>query len=397
LKQRFIIYLLAFGGFLVGTAEMVIAGILDMIAVDFRLPVGLAGQSVTVYALVFAIGTPVLIAASSRIERRTLLLIAYAVFIAGDIAAFASASFGFFLLSRAMLAAGAGVIVVVSLTVGARLAPPDKRGSAIGTVIMGFSLSLVLGVPLGALIGEAFGWRANFALLAALAFLLWIALWRLIPSSGADEPAPLGRQLSALRDAKTVSGLLVTLLWIAGYQLVFTYLSPLLRTSAGIDTAMVSTALLVCGLFSVAGSRLGGYGADRWGTARTIVFSLLVHAAALLALPFVSASVVGALAALAIWFGAAWTTTPAQQYYLVSISPGAADFVLSLNNSVLQLGIAAGAAAGGLIVQLSSVRALGWAGAAAEALALLAAAFSFSRNARNDQSARNAEALPPAP
>jgi predicted MFS family arabinose efflux permease len=394
LKQRFIIYLLAFGGFLVGTAEMVIAGILDMIADDFRIPVGLAGQSVTMYALVFAIGTPILIAASSRIERRTLLLIAYAVFIAGNITAFASGSFGFLLLSRALLAAGAGVIVVVSLTVGARLAPPDKRGSAIGTVIMGFSLSLVLGVPLGALIGEASGWRANFALLAALAFLLWIALWKLIPSSGADEPAPLGRQLAALRDAKTVSGLLVTLFWITGYQLVFTYVSPLLRTTAGVDTALVSTALLVCGLFSVAGSRLGGYGADRWGTARTIVFSLLVHAAALLALPFVSASVAGAFAALAIWFGAAWTTTPAQQYYLVSISPDAADFVLSLNNSVLQLGIAVGAAAGGLIAELLSVRELGWAGAAFEVLALLAAAFSFSRSVR---SARSAEALPPAP
>jgi Arabinose efflux permease len=382
------IYLLAFGGFLVGTAEMVIAGILDMIAGDFRISVGLAGQSVTLYALVFAIGTPILIAASSRIERKTLLLIAYAVFIAGNLTAFASASFGFFLLSRALLAAGAGVIVVVSLTVGARLAPPDRRGSAIGTVIMGFSLALVIGVPLGALIGEASGWRANFALLAALAFLLWIALWKLIPSSGADEPVPLGRQLSALRDAKTVSGLLVTLFWIAGYQLVFTYVSPLLRTTAGVDTAMVSTALLVCGLFSVAGSRLGGYGADRWGTARTIAFSLLVHAAALLALPFVSASIAGALVLLAIWFGAAWTTTPAQQYYLVSISPDAADFVLSLNNSVLQLGIALGAAAGGLVAQFSSVRGLGWAGAAAEALALLAAAYSFSRRARTAEAPR---------
>ena len=388
MKQYLIIYLLAFGGFLVGTAEMMIAGILDLIADDFRIAVGLAGQSVTAYALVFAIGTPILIAASSRIERRTLLLIAYAVFIAGNIAAFASSSFGWFMLSRAVLAAGAGVIVVVSLTVGTRLAPPDRRGSAIGTVIMGFSLALVLGVPLGALIGDLSGWRTNFALLAALAFLLWIALWRLIPSSGADEPVPPGRQLSSLRDAKTVSGLLVTLFWIAGYQLVFTYLTPLLRTSAGIDTAMVSTALLVCGLFSVAGSRLGGYGADRWGTARTITFSLLTHAAALVVLPFASVSIIGALAVLAVWFGSAWTTTPAQQYYLVSISPGAADFVLSLNNSILQLGIAIGAAAGGLIAELSSVRQLGWAGAAAELLALLAAAYSFSRIARTAESPR---------
>ena len=109
MNHRFMIYLLAFGGFLVGTAEMVIAGILDMIADDFRISVGLAGQSVTLYALVFAIGTPILIAASSRVERKTLLLAAYAVFIAGNLTAFASASFGFFLLSRALLAAGAKV------------------------------------------------------------------------------------------------------------------------------------------------------------------------------------------------------------------------------------------------------------------------------------------------
>jgi predicted MFS family arabinose efflux permease len=380
MRQGFMISLLAFGGFLVGTAEMMIAGILDMIAGDLHVSVGLAGQSVTLYALVFAIGTPILIAATSRLERKTLLLSAFAVFIAGNAIAFVSASFWSFMLSRAVLAASAGIIVVVSLTVGSRLAPPEKRGGAIGTVIMGFSLSLVLGVPLGALVGDGYGWRMNFALLAALASLLWVALWRLLPSIGADEPVPLRRQLSVLRDVKTVSALFVTFFWIMGYQLVFTYVSPLLRTSAGIDTAMVSTALLVCGLFSVAGSRLGGYGSDRWGSVRTILFSLLVHACALLALPFASASVAGALMALAVWFGAAWTTTPAQQYYLVSISPKTADFVLSLNNSVLQLGVSVGAAVGGLIVQLSSVYELGWVGAAVEGVGFLVAVYSFSRN-----------------
>jgi len=379
MRQGLTIFLLAFGGFLVGTAEMTIAGILDMIADDLHISVALAGQSVTMYAAVFAIGTPILIAATSRLERKTLLLSAFAVFVAGNVIAFVSASFWWFMFSRAVLAASAGIIVVVSLTVGARLAPPEKRGGAIGTIIMGFSLALVIGVPLGALIGDEYGWKMNFAVLAALALLLWIVLWKLIPSIGADEPVPLKKQLSALQDKKTVSALFVTFFWIMGYQLVFTYLSPLLRTSAGIDTAMVSTALLVCGLFSVAGSRLGGYGADRWGIVRTILISLLVHAGALLALPFVSDGAPGALITLAIWFGAAWTTTPAQQYYLVSISPKTADFVLSLNNSVLQLGIAVGAAAGGLVVQLSSVHQLGWAGAVVEGLGLLAAAYSFSR------------------
>lgn len=382
MRQGFIIYLLAFGGFLVGTAEMMIAGILDMIAGDLHVSVALAGQSVTMYALVFAIGTPVLIAVTSRLERKTLLLSAFAVFIAGNVIAFASVSFWWFMFSRAVLAASAGIIVVVSLTVGSRLAPPGKRGSAIGTVIMGFSLSLVLGVPLGTLIGDEHGWKMNFTLLAALAFLLWIALWKLVPSIGTEEPVPFRRQLSALQNMKTVSALFVTFFWIMGYQLVFTYVSPLLRTSAGIDTAMVSTALLVCGLFSVAGSRLGGYGADRWGSARTILFSLLVHACALLMLPLASASIAGALIALAVWFGAAWTTTPAQQYYLVSISPKTADFVLSLNNSVLQLGIAVGAAAGGLVVQLSSVHQLGRAGAIVVGLGFLAAVYSFSRSVR---------------
>jgi DHA1 family putative efflux transporter-like MFS transporter len=379
MKRRFTISMLAFGGFLVGTAEMMVAGILDMVADDLHVSVGLAGQSVTMYALVFAVGTPVLIAAASRLERKTLLLSAFAIFIAGNVLACLSASFWWFMFSRAVLAASAGIIVVVSLTVGSRLASPDQRGSAIGTVIMGFSLSLVLGVPLGALIGDEYGWKMNFALLAALAFLLWIALWKLIPSIGADESVPLKKQLSALRNRKTVSALFVTFFWIMGYQLVFTFVSPFLRTSAGIDTAMVSTALLVCGLFSVAGSRFGGFGADRWGSVRTILFSLAVHAGALLALPFTSASVVGALVTLAVWFGAAWTTTPAQQYYLVSISPKNTDFVLSLNNAVLQLGIAVGAAVGGVVVQLSSVRQLGWVGAVVEGLGFLAAVYSFSR------------------
>lgn len=179
--------------------------------------------------------------------------------------------------------------------------------------------------------------------------------------------------------SKFSRGLFITLFWITGYATAYTYLAPFLREAVNMNTSMVSITMLVLGVFAMIGSRLGGYGADRWGTAKTIFVSLIIHALALILLPVLAASAVTAIAVAAIWFGSAWMTSPNLQTYFIQQAPDSSDLTLSLNTSVLHLGIALGAGSGGIMVNLTgSVANTLWLGGCTVILGMASALVSFS-------------------
>ena len=132
------IYMLAVVSFLVGTSEFMIAGILDKVAADLNVSVGAAGQLITVFSLAYAFGTPFLMAATARMERRRLLLGALAVFVVGNAIVVLLPGFAALVVSRVVLALSTGVFVVTALTVASRLAPEGKQAGAIATLVMGF-------------------------------------------------------------------------------------------------------------------------------------------------------------------------------------------------------------------------------------------------------------------
>jgi predicted MFS family arabinose efflux permease len=378
MNHRAVVYLLAVSVFVMATSELVVAGILTMIADDLQVSIGTAGQLVTVYAVGIALGSPVLLSAVARMERRRLLLLSCFVFAVGNLLAFVSFNYAMLAVSRVVQAASVGVFTVVALAEGAEMASPDKRGSAIGVILTGASAALVLGVPLGTLVGEQFGWRIIFLLISVASIPLMIGIATLVPRIESKEVTSLKAQVAILRDRRIVSALLITLFWAMGCQIVFAYISPFLEEVAGLTVSQISAALFICGVFAVVGSRIGGYGADRWGMFRVLVISLVLHAAALLLLPWAATSWIGAFVILAVWIGSAYMTTPVQQYYLVSLSPNTSSLTLGLNNSVLQLSIAFGAGVGGWVVNESSVKHLGWVGALSVAISMLAALYSFS-------------------
>lgn len=378
MNKNLVLYLLAFCVFVMASAEIVVAGILGMIAQDTNVSVGMAGQLVTVYAIVITAGSPILLSLTSRMERKNLLLLTFFVFVFGNLLAFFSPNFTILMASRIVQATSAGVFTVVALTVGASMAAPERRGSAIGIIIMGASTALVVGVPLGTLIGEYWGWRIVFLFINILALFSIIGIAASVPKMESQESVSLKTQLAVLRDRRIISGLFITFFWVIGYQLIFTYISPFLQEAASLTTTQISAALFICGIFAVIGSRIGGYGADRWGIYRTLLVSLLLHALSLAALSWVGTTFIGTIMILAVWIGSAYMTTPAQQYYLVSLSPNSSGLVLSLNNSVLQLGIAVGAGAGGWVVNQTSVMNLGWIGAISIVIGMFTVFYSFS-------------------
>ncbi|RNB81340.1 MFS transporter [Brevibacillus nitrificans] len=391
MSRTVFIYLLALGEFMVGTSETIITGIIGMIATDTHVSLSLAGQLVTAFSLAFAFGSPLLISLSGRMDRKKLLLLAFNLFIAGNLAASLSPGFPLLMASRILLGLSGGVYTVVALAMSTQLASPEKRGSAIAIVLMGFSVSLVLGVPAGTIAGEFFGWRPVFALIACLSLVPCLAIGLYLPKVKGEVTIPLRTQLSALRNARVVYALLLSFFFVTGYSTVYTYITPLLQEAAEMTTALVSTALFLAGIASVAGSRIGGLATDRWGVRSTLYASLAVHILALLLLPLASQLIVTAMLITFLWIGAVQATVPAQQYYLITLSPGSAEIALSVNTSIFQLGIAAGAALGGIVASQNALLHLGWIGGGLVLIGLGFAWLSFFQ-ARHSSPAKASQA-----
>jgi Arabinose efflux permease len=384
------IYMLALVSFLVGTSEFIIAGILDKVSDDIGVSVAAAGQLITVFSLAYGFGTPFLMAAAAKVDRKKLMLYALSVFIVGNVAAYLFSGFGALIVSRVIVALSSGVFVVTALTVAAKLAPAEKQGSAIATLVMGFSTALIVGVPLGRLVASAYDWKVVFGGIGLLGLLALLLIAFAIPKTDGEQPVPLRDQLKLLKNRKIIVALGITFFWLGGYSITYTYISPFLLDITGMSEKFVSIALLAFGIASLIGSKLGGFGTDRWGFKRTLVTGMLFHAAWLVVISFAAHSPGLMFPLLMLWSFSAWSSGPTQQYHLISLAPEATSIMLSLNSSVVQLAMAAGAGIGGVVVEGASLTAITWIGAAGVAIAALmsAAAFGYFRVGTASRAAR---------
>ncbi|MGF9696374.1 MFS transporter [Paenibacillus sp. MABNR03] len=371
------IYVLALVSFLVGTSEYVIAGILDRIADTMHISLIAAGQLITIFSLVYALGTPIIIALTSRFDRRKLLLYFLGLFVAANVLAYLLPGYELFVAARVLMALGAGVVVVTALTVASKVAAEGKQASAIATVITGFTASLIIGVPLGRVVAASWDWKLVFAGIAVLGVIAMIVIALSIPSSEGEAPVPLKKQLSLLKQPRIGLALLVTFFWLGGYSIAYTYISPYLVSVAGMSEGMLSSALLAFGIASLIGSKVGGYSADRIGVKRTLFIGMALHIVSLVMLNLTAHASVTIFAILILWSFAAWSSGPTQQYNLVTMAPESSGIMLSLNSSVMQLAMAAGAGIGGIAVNSVSLSSITWIGAVGVAIALIIMMLSY--------------------
>ncbi|MBT2290889.1 MFS transporter [Paenibacillus albidus] len=365
------IYILALVSFLVGTSEYIIAGILDKIAGSLDISLVAAGQLITVFSLVYALCTPVSMALTVRWERRRLILFSLALFALANMLAFVLPGYGWFLAARVLMALGAGVVVVTALSLAAKISEPGRQASSIATVVMGFTASLIIGVPLGRMIAAVYDWKWVFAGIGLLAFLAMIVIHRSIPATDGDAPIPLRQQLGLLRNPRIAMGLAVSFFWLGGYSITYTYISPYLLTITGMSEQTLSAALLAFGIASLVGSKLGGYSADRWGVLPTLISGMLLHTVMLVLLALAASHWVLVFPLLILWSLSAWSSGPAQQYNLVTLAPESSGIMLSLNSSAMQLSMAAGAGIGGMVLNRVSLLSITWIGAAGVAVAVV--------------------------
>ncbi|OYN67425.1 MFS transporter [Bacillus safensis] len=371
MKNKAVVYLLALAAFLIGTIEYIITGIIQMVADDLQVTTSAAGLLVTSLALSAAIGAPIVIALTINIDRRKILSWMLIIFTLSNIITSVSHSFEMVLMTRVLQGISGGTAIVVAMAVATRLVEREKRGTAIGIILMGLSSSLVLGVPIGTFLSSMIGWKALFAAIGVITLIPLIVVYRRIPSMKEQEPVTLGMQLSILKDKRILLAVAVTLFYVGGYSTLFTYLTPFLQESANLSITEISGILLLAGICSFLGSSLGGVAADKKGPTFTIFSGIILQIIMLMLLAFVTGNLVVMVAVIMIWMIATWSTSPAQQLYLVTLVPKSPDIALSVNTSFIQFGFALGSGLGGLVLSRTSILHLSWISAGTVLLALL--------------------------
>jgi predicted MFS family arabinose efflux permease len=373
---------LAFGTFAVGTGTWLVSGIVGEVARGLSVSTGAAGQLLTVFAVAYALLSPVLVAATGRVARRRLLVAALVLFALANLLGALAPNYALLLASRVVAVLGAAVFTPVALGVGSGLVPAEGRGRALSAVMGGFTLAWVAGVPAGTLASDAFGWRASFALAAVLAALGAAAVAALIPTQGPVEgtgaPAGLKDRVFAATRPEVLVALSLTVLGLAASFSALTYARPLLEELTGFSAAGVSAAIFFFGLTGLLGTWFGGYAADRFDPTKVFAAIFVAEALSLAAVSVVAgqttggaAAIVGTAAALTAWGASSFAILPLNQYRLIAMSPDARSEVLSLNSSAIYLGQGLGGVLGALTLAHASLAGLGWAGAACAAAGLI--------------------------
>jgi DHA1 family putative efflux transporter-like MFS transporter len=371
------IYMLTMISFLIGTSQFVIVGILDKVATSAGVSVATAGQLITAFALASAIGTPIVMLATAKIDQRKQLLLALTIFLVGIVSTLALPGFGFLMASRVILGIGTGVFVVTAYAITASLASPGHKGEAMSNISMGFSASLVFGVPIGRVITAAYDWQTIFWGIGFFSLLGSLAVARLLPAMSGETPAPLGKQIALLKKPNIAAALGMTFFVFISYSVVNTYITPFLAAVRPMSEQEMSSILFALGIASLIGSKIGGFLADRIGITRTLFGSMFVQTLALAFVAVAQGSVILTILSIMLWATSVWTFGLTQSFNIVSHAPEASGIMLSLNSSFVQLGFAAGAGIGGIAVGGSSIMIVSWVGAASAAVALCVAAVSF--------------------
>ncbi|MDM5165920.1 MULTISPECIES: MFS transporter [Bacillus] len=371
MQNKTVVYLLALAAFLIGTIEYIITGIIQMVAHDLHVTTSTAGLLVTSLALSAAIGAPIVIALTINMDRRKILTWTLIIFILSNFITSISHSFEMVMITRVLQGISGGTAIVVAMAVATRLVEREKRGTAIGIILMGLSSSLVLGVPIGTFLSSMIGWKALFAAIGLITLIPLIVVYRRIPSMKEQEPVTLRMQLSILKDKRILLAVAVTLFYVGGYSTLFTYLTPFLQKSANLSITEISGILLLAGICSFLGSSLGGMAADKKGPIFTIFSGIILQIMMLMLLAFVTGNLVVMVAVIMIWMIATWSTSPAQQLYLVTLVPKSPDIALSVNTSFIQFGFALGSGLGGIVLSRTSILHLSWISAGTVLLALL--------------------------
>jgi predicted MFS family arabinose efflux permease len=337
---------LLFGNFVIGCGVMVVAGSLNDVVRSLQVSVSVGGQLITIAAVSMALGAPLLAAWVGGFDRRRLLVFALLWYALGHALCAMAPSFAWLTPLRAAAVLGAAVYTPQAAAAMGWLAPPAERGRAITFIFMGWSFASVIGMPLHSYIGESYGWRMAFWLVAVLATIAAAWVWRVMPDGVRPPPLNLAAWKVVFTSPALMAIVIVTALSGAGQFTLFTYMAPYYRQVLGADALAISALFFWFGAFGLLGNWLLTRTIDRLGAAKSVAIWISAMALSLLVWPL-GVTVTSMALVLIPWGLGCFASNSAQQARLGMAAPALAPALLALNTSAIYLGQAVGAAAGG--------------------------------------------------
>lgn len=339
---------LTLGALALGLDAYVVAGILPVVGHGLQVTPSAAGQLVTVFTLSYGLLSPVAVTLLIGRPVRTVLLVALAVFTAGNALSAVAGSFGLLLAARVVAGAGAGAYAPMAAAAASSLVPARRRGRALAMVTAGMTVGAAAGVPLGLALADRAGWRATLWLVTALGVVAIVGVALFVPAGVAASAPTLRARLGVLADRRVVSVAGVMLLTSATSIGLYTYLAPLLAGT--VHATHLAGYLWAWGIGGLAGSLVVGRVIDAWRNTRALVTIIAaVLGGALALLPFAGTTAV-VLVLLFVWGAVGWGSLAPQQHRMLALRGADGPVAVSVNASALYLGSALGAGAGGALL-----------------------------------------------
>jgi predicted MFS family arabinose efflux permease len=340
---------LSFGVFSLVTAEFLPASLLTPMARDLFVSDGLAGQAVTATAVVGAIAGPAVVVGTSRVDRRWVLWGLTALLVVSDALAAAAGDLPTLLLSRVLLGVALGGFWAMAAALAMRLVPQELMPRAMAVVLTGVSLATVCAAPVGAWIGDHWGWRMAFIVAAVAATLALVVQVVTVPSLPPTTRATLGAFVTLLKRPRMRNGLAIVTLVVSAHFAAFTYVRPFLEQVPHMNVGAISLALLAYGVGGFFGNLAGGFLAERSEqTAVASAAGLIAAAALVLVVLGVSMGLSGS--ATALWGFAFGALPVGAQTWINRAAPDLAESAGGLLLMAFQVAIATGAIFGGYLV-----------------------------------------------
>ena len=362
--------------FIMGTSEFIIMGILPDMADDLGYSYTSVGNLVSIFAIGYAILTPIITAGVSKYSRYRILMAMCVLFLAANLWTLVATDYIQLAASRLVTAAVSGSLLGVGLTFVMDLVTTRFRPGAVALIYAGFSISSVIGVPLGTTMCHSMGWRSVFILILVMGIAGTLAAAILLPKlPAAERHGPKkGGVFSLLKDKRILLGVLVTVFGAMGYYSVYTYITPILETEIGFTESNVSIGLMAMGIAMLISNIVSGKVAGKGGM-KTLRWTYLVEAAFLFALPTAVCSPVLGMIVLICFGLLVYIMNSPVQIHLMELSardyPESLTFASSLNPSSFNIGIAAGSFIGGIFYESFGLNTLGYLGGAVLIIASL--------------------------